>query len=119
MAFRAVKIRHQKYQHCQFLLLVKACMHEMATGLNDKSPSVMVWSKVLLQADVMPDGDPTLNNQGVVIGTKWGNILAQHLWTQNDKGYTSMQLIYTQWNAKNLERLLEQHLTYQYDSVHE
>ena len=38
-----VKIGHQRYQHCQFLLMAKACMHEMAMRRNDKSPSVMVW----------------------------------------------------------------------------
>ena len=48
------------------------------------------------------------------IFTKRGTA-AENLWTQKEKGYTSIQLIYTQWNANNLERLLEQHLNHQYD----
>ena len=95
----------------------------MVTRRNDKSPLVS-WSvlvdeqrnkQVLRQADVILDGDRTLRNiQGIVISINWSTAVAEHLWTQKEKGYTSIQLIYTQWNAENLERLLEQHLNYEY-----
>ena len=70
----AVKFGHRRYQHCQFLLVAKAYMHEMATRRNDKSPSVLVWlillsSATTNQADVMSDADCTLNVQGIVIST--------------------------------------------------
>ena len=64
-------------------------------------------NQLLRPTDVMFDGDPTLRNiQGIVISINWSTAVAEHLWTKK-KWYTSIQLIYTQWNAKNLERLLK------------